>query len=399
MMDSKKIYKQLLVTLLIILSFFSLSCSDILGVDPKPVNVEREIVFQITLKDNSGFMQTLFGNDGVRGAEVSLKSNLLGTEYNLISDSNGVVKINGIISDQYIVTATRQMTGDEMLIVSGTGATNVKLVNKLNRIIELSAASSRSIELGMEIVIGGSPLIISEIYACGPQGSGLYYHDKYVEIYNQSDSVLYLDKMMIAIVYTNSNTGLQYRDDPEFIHSKSIWIFPGTGNDYPILPGQFVVCTEDAIDHRINAPNSVDLSNADFEFYKDDAPDVDNPAIPNMIRIYQTSGNDWLIGGETGALVLATFPADSLKPFDDQFLLPYTSVLDGVEYKSDPTRLDKKILNEGIDAGSTGGIQFYTGKSMERIIISDTERKILKDENNSSVDFMIIDAPTPGRYH
>jgi len=337
MMDSKKIYKQLLVTLLIILSFFSLSCSDILGVDPKPVNVEREIVFQITLKDNSGFMQTLFGNDGVRGAEVSLKSNLLGTEYNLISDSNGVVKINGIISDQYIVTATRQMTGDEMLIVSGTGATNVKLVNKLNRIIELSAASSRSIELGMEIVIGGSPLIISEIYACGPQGSGLYYHDKYVEIYNQSDSVLYLDKMMIAIVYTNSNTGLQYRDDPEFIHSKSIWIFPGTGNDYPILPGQFVVCTEDAIDHRINAPNSVDLSNADFEFYKDDAPDVDNPAIPNMIRIYQTSGNDWLIGGETGALVLATFPADSLKPFDDQFLLPYTSVLDGVEYKSDPT--------------------------------------------------------------
>jgi len=399
MMDSKKIYKQLLVTLLIILSFFSLSCSDILGVDPKPVNVEREIVFQITLKDNSGFMQTLFGNDGVRGAEVSLKSNLLGTEYNLISDSNGVVKINGIISDQYIVTATRQMTGDEMLIVSGTGATNVKLVNKLNRIIELSAASSRSIELGMEIVIGGSPLIISEIYACGPQGSGLYYHDKYVEIYNQSDSVLYLDKMMIAIVYTNSNTGLQYRDDPEFIHSKSIWIFPGTGNDYPILPGQFVVCTEDAIDHRINAPNSVDLSNADFEFYKDDAPDVDNPAIPNMIRIYQTSGNDWLIGGETGALVLATFPADSLKPFDDQFLLPYTSVLDGVEYKSDPTRLDKKILNEGIDAGCTGGIQFYTGKSMERIIISDTERKILKDENNSSVDFMIIDAPTPGRYH
>ena len=399
MMDSKKIYKQLLVTLLIILSFFSLSCSDILGVDPKPVNVEREIVFQITLKDNSGFMQTLFGNDGVRGAEVSLKSNLLGTEYNLISDSNGVVKINGIISDQYIVTATRQMTGDEMLIVSGTGATNVKLVNKLNRIIELSAASSRSIELGMEIVIGGSPLIISEIYACGPQGSGLYYHDKYVEIYNQSDSVLYLDKMMIAIVYTNSNTGVQYRDDPEYIHSKSIWIFPGTGKDYPIQPGQFVVCTEDAIDHRINAPNSVDLSNADFEFYKDDAPDVDNPAIPNMIRIYQTSGNDWLIGGETGALVLATFPADSLKPFDDQFLLPYTSLLDGVEYKSDPTRLDKKILNEGIDAGCTGGIQFYTGKSMERIIISDTERKILKDENNSSVDFMIIDAPTPGRYH
>lgn len=399
MMNTKNINKVYQLSFALILSVLSISCSNILGVDPKPAKTERAIDFQITLKDNSGFMQTLFGSDRVRGAEVTLKSNLLGNEYYLISDSNGVIKINGIISDKYIITATRKMTNGEMQIISGTNATNVKLVNKKDRIINLDSASPANIELEMEIVVGGSPLIISEIYACGPQGSGLYYHDKYVEVFNQSDSVLYLDNMMIAIVYTNSNTGLQYRDDPEYIHSKNIWIFPGTGKDYPIQPGQFVVCAEDAIDHRINAPNSVDLSHADFEFYKDDAPDIDNPAIPNMIRIYQTSGNDWLIGGETGALILANFPADSLKPFDDQFLIPYTAVLDGVEYKADPTKLDKKILNEGIDAGSTGGIQFYTGKSMERILISDVEGKILKDENNSSVDFLIINAPTPGRFH
>lgn len=399
MMNTKNINKVYQLSFALILSVLSLSCSNILGVDPKPAKTERAIDFQITLKDNSGFMQTLFGSDRVRGAEVTLKSNLLGNEYYLISDSNGVIKINGIISDKYIITATRKMTNGEMQIISGTNATNVKLVNKKDRIINLDSASPANIELEMEIVVGGSPLIISEIYASGPQGSGLYYHDKYVEVFNQSDSVLYLDNMMIAVVYTNSNTGLQYRDDPEYIHSKNIWIFPGTGKDYPIQPGQFVVCAEDAIDHRINAPNSVDLSHADFEFYKDDAPDIDNPAIPNMIRIYQTSGNDWLIGGETGALILANFPADSLKPFDDQFLIPYTAVLDGVEYKADPTKLDKKILNEGIDAGSTGGIQFYTGKSMERILISDVEGKILKDENNSSVDFLIINAPTPGRFH
>lgn len=374
-------------------------CSNILGTDPKPDKTEREINFQITLKDNSGFMVALFSNNGVRGAQINLKSNALGTEYNLISDSNGVIRFNGIISDKYIVTATRKMMSEEMQIISGTGATNIKLVNKKNRIIELNASSPVNIELEMDLVIGGSPLVMSEIYASGPQGSGLYYHDKYVEVFNQSDSILYLDKMMIAVVYTNSNTGLQYRDDPEFVHSKSIWIFPGTGKDYPIQPGQFVLCAEDAIDHRLNAPNSVDLSHADFEFYKDDAPDIDNPAIPNMIKIYQTSGNDWLIGGETGALILANFSADSLLPFDDQFLIPYRTVFDGVEYKADPTKLDKKILNEGIDAGSTGGIQFYTGKSMERILISDNGRKVLKDENNSSVDFMIIIAPSPGRYH
>lgn len=388
---------QVFVTLMLSTIFFS--CSNILGVDPKPEKIEREIGFQISLKDNSTFMQTLFGSGNVRGARVNLKSNTLGTEYNYISDSLGAIKFTGIISDKYIITATRQMTDAEMQVISGTNATNVKLINKKNRILDLNAASPANIELMMDVVIGGSPLIMSEIYASGPQGAGLYYHDKYVEVFNQSDSVLYLDKMMIAVVYTNSNTGLHYRDDPEYIHSKSIWIFPGNGKDFPILPGQFVVCAEDAIDHRINAPNSVDLSHADFEFYKDDAPDVDNPAIPNMIKIYQSSGNDWLIGGETGALVLANFSADSLLPFDDQFLIPYRTVLDGVEYKADPTKLDKKILNEGIDAGCTGGIQFYTGKSMERMLISDTDRKILKDENNSSVDFMIINAPTPGRYH
>ncbi|MDP3150108.1 MAG: DUF4876 domain-containing protein [Ignavibacteria bacterium] len=387
------------IMLQISMSVLLAGCSNILGTDPKPDKTEREINFQITLKDNSGFMVALFSNNGVRGAQINLKSNALGTEYNLISDSNGVIRFNGIISDKYIVTATRKMMSEEMQIISGTGATNIKLVNKKNRIIELNASSPVNIELEMDLVIGGSPLVMSEIYASGPQGSGLYYHDKYVEVFNQSDSILYLDKMMIAVVYTNSNTGLQYRDDPEFVHSKSIWIFPGTGKDYPIQPGQFVLCAEDAIDHRLNAPNSVDLSHADFEFYKDDAPDIDNPAIPNMIKIYQTSGNDWLIGGETGALILANFSADSLLPFDDQFLIPYRTVFDGVEYKADPTKLDKKILNEGIDAGSTGGIQFYTGKSMERILISDNGRKVLKDENNSSVDFMIIIAPSPGRYH
>jgi len=375
------------------------SCSDFLSTESKPEKVERNITFSLVLKDNSGFMETLYGNSRVRGAEVTLKSNLLGTEYTLFSDSNGVVSISGILSDKYLVTANRFMTPEEMLVISGSDASNVKLTNKNERIIELNAAISEPLEVNMEVVIGSSPLIISEIYGSGPEGSGLYYHDKYVEIFNQSDSVQYLDNLMIAVVYASSYLGLNYRDDPTYVHSKSIWIFPGSGQDFPIQPGEFVVCAEDAIDHRINAPNSVDLSNSKFEFYKDDAPDVDNPAVPNMIRIYQPSGNDWLIGGEKGSLIIARFSSDSLIAFDDQFLIPYRTILDGVEYLDDPTKLDTKILNQSIDAGATGGIQFYTGKSMERILISDAGRKILKDENNSSVDFVIIERPTPQTFH
>jgi hypothetical protein len=393
-------YKIVLVASLL-LSFLSIKCSDILGVDTKPEVTEREVNFQLVLKDNSGLMNSIYGNDFVRYATVTLKSNLLGEEYTFESDSNGVINVNKVISDVYLVTANRIITPDEMVIASGTAASNVKLTNKNKRIIELNASNNNPIVVEMEMIVGSSPLIISEIYASGPQGSGLYYHDKYVEIFNQTDSVLYLDGLVIAVVYYSGYLGLNFVDDPAYIHSKSIWSFPGNGTDYPIQPGQFILCAQDAIDHRINAPNSVDLSHANFEFYKDDAPDVDNPAIPNMVRIYQEAGNDWLIAGERGALVLARFPADSvlLLNYDDHFLIPYTAVLDGVEYLDDPTRLDKKILNQGIDAGATGSIQFYTGKSMERLLISDQGRKILKDENNSSVDFKVLNTPSPGRYH
>lgn len=390
----------LVISIILGISAFIINgCSTILGVDPKPEVTEREVSFNILLKDKSGLMNSIYGTDVVKNATVTIKSNLLGNEYTYQSDSNGIINVSGVISDIYLITANRLMTPDEMMIASGTSASNVKLTNKSKRIVEFNAGSNEPIIIDMEMIVGTSPLIISEIYASGPPGSGLYYHDKYVEIFNQTDSVLYLDSLVIAVVYYSGYLGLNYVDDPEYIHSKSIWIFPGNGTDYPIQPGQFILCAQDAIDHRINAPYSVDLSHADFEFYKDDAPDVDNPAIPNMIRIFQDSGNDWLIAGERGGLVLAKFQVDSLIPYNDQFLIPYTAVLDGVEYLDDPTRLDKKILNQGIDAGATGGIQFYTGKSMERLLISDNGRKILKDENNSSVDFKVLNTPSPGRYH
>ena len=103
----------------------------------------------------------------------------------------------------------------------------------------------------------------------------------------------------------------------------------------------------------------------------------------------------WLIGGEKDALVIAKIPIDSLGTRDGRLLIPYTHILDGVEYLDDPSRLRDKTLNPQIDAGSTGGIEFYTGKAMERIMISSDGRNVLKDDNNSALDFVIINHPTP----
>lgn len=364
-----------------------------------PAVAERQTTFTLQIKDKSNFMTALFGTDNVRSANVFLQSPALGNTYRFTADSNGIVSAAGLLSGKYLLSVERIMSESEMESISGTSASGYKLVNKEVRNIELIAGDNTPILIRLDVQAGVTPLVISEIYACGPPGAGLYYHDKYLEVYNQSDSVIYLDGIIVAVIYSSSYLGLNYRDDPLYVHSKSIWMFPGSGNEYPIQPGEFFVCAEDAIDHRINASSSVDLSASAFEFYKDDAPDIDNPGIPNMIRIYQDSGNDWLIGGEKGALAIAKFPADSLIPYNDEFLIPYSAVLDAVEYMKDPTRLDLKTVNPGLDAGSAGGIQFYTGKSMERKKVTSTPRIILRDENNSSFDFEIIPGPTPGGHH
>ncbi len=378
--------------------FLLVGCDTILNLDQKPGAVERETTFKILLKDNTGNMQKIYGDSSVGNASIVLKSNTLGLEYKLISDENGEILINNITSDQYIISALRLMSEDEMEVLTGQKLDFYKLVNSSSGVVDLRADNHENIEIAMDKLYLESALVISEIYACGPPGSGLYYHDKYIEIYNQSDSVAYLDGLLIAVVYASEYLGLNYVDDPEFVHSKSIWKFPGTGKDYPINPGQYRVSAEDAIDHRINAPNSVDLSNVSFEFYKDDAPDIDNPEIPNMIKIYQSAGNDWLIGGKRNAIVLAQMDQDSLVWFDEQLLIPYKNILDGVEYLDDVTHLNEKTLNPRIDAGTTGGIQFYTGKTMERILIERNGKSMLKDDNNSSLDFKVYPHPSP-EYH
>lgn len=389
--------KRLLILTLLFLVFNS--CTELVNFENKPIVFERSQVFRIRLIDDSGYMRSLYGNDYVRDADVYLKSNLLGIEVRAKSDSNGVVEIFGLISDRYMIQASRTMKPEEMELITGLRISNHKLANTKTKIIELRADLKDTITIPMDVVVGGSPIVISEIYACGAPGAGLYWHDKYMEVYNQTDSVVYLDGIIVAVVYASSYLGQNYVDDPEYVHSKNVWMFPGNGTDYPLQPGEFAVCATDAIDHRINAPQSVDLSKVKFEFYKDDAPDIDNPDVPNMIRIYQPSGFDWLIGGEQGAIVIAKMPLDSLKWFGDQLLIPYRFVLDGVEYLKDPTKLENKILNHSIDGGGTGGIQFYTGKSMERIALNVEGRMVLKDDNNSSVDFVVIPKPTPEYHH
>jgi hypothetical protein len=66
-------------------------------------------------------------------------------------------------------------------------------------------------------------------------------------------------------------------------------------------------------------------------------------------------------------------------------------VVDGVEYLWEVGTF-QPILNDVIDSGCVVGLERWTGYSIERINPG-------YDTNNSSVDFVILNRPTPGSQH
>ena len=58
--------------------------------------------------------------------------------------------------------------------------------------------------------------------------------------------------------------------------ARAIIKIPGTGNTYPVQPGESIIIAEDAINHKEFNPLSIDLSKANFQYLKG-RNDIDNP--------------------------------------------------------------------------------------------------------------------------
>ena len=361
------------------------------GCERMPSANEGASTVSFVVQDASSYMQALYGSNSVRGAVVTLRSVNYGKEYTASTDTGGVAKFAEIPSDIYSISVIRYLSATEVQQVTNVSMER-KLAGAMGSLVLRADQSAEGIPVTVDLV-PLSDIIISEMYNTGPTGSGLYFHDRFMELFNVSDSVQYLDGIVVANVRKGFITS-------DFIHTQQIWKFPGTGKDYPIRPHEFKVLAEDAIDHRVNAPTSIDLSHADFEFVVTRSGDVDNPAVTNMIMIYQPFGFDWTPAGEGDAYVLCRVPnTDSLKYEADDLLVPKSTVFEGIEYLKDPTRLDLKKLDPKIDAGATGGALFYTGYSLERKLRLTESGWTLQDNNNSSLDFEKITPPAPGYHH
>jgi len=249
----------------------------------------------VTVSGEDQVLADLIGSTGgvLRDAEVVVER-VGSTEgpQTATTDAAGSVEFEELLAGDYSISVIRVLTPEEVAQFPSEDAD----VNAFGggRRADVSAPSA---EVTLEAVAGrrGS-LVISELYVAYVQGtSGSYFTGDFIELYNNSDTTIYLAGKVIflGIVWLQdfqNERGCpemeKWREDPDGIWTRWVYAFPRTGNVY-LDPGEAVVVATDAIDHTAFYPQLLDLSDADFEFMG--PSDVDNPRVPNMI----TQGDHW----------------------------------------------------------------------------------------------------------
>lgn len=230
--------------------------------------------------------------DGVLpGAEVTIeRSGADASEQTGVTDASGQVRFDDLLEGIWSISFVRLLTPEETAQFDSADAD----VNAFGGATAVTLSPP-----GMDVSVGATAgrrgsLVISEIslpIARLPSGED-YRAGQWLELYNNSDTTIYLDGKVIvrAITFVRDyEPGLDCESHARWqLDAEGIWTnrwveeFPGTGQTYPLEPGEYAVVAINGADLTEIHPGLQDLSDADFEFI---GPiDVDNPSVPNMIR-------------------------------------------------------------------------------------------------------------------
>ncbi len=168
-----------------------------------------------------------------------------------------------------------------------TGTTDTKIAGVQAGMVVSGSQISKTIDLALKA--GGGDLIIEEIFFTGtktPEGE-MYFGDQYFKITNNTDEVLYADGLLV--IQSSFMTNEKYDYTPNIMATTfsagAIIKIPGTGTTYPVQPGTSIIIAESAINHKEFNPLSIDLSKANFQIFKEDSDDIDNPNVPKVINL------------------------------------------------------------------------------------------------------------------
>lgn len=269
----------------------------------------------------------------------------------------------------------------------------------------------------------GGTLVFSEIYAAGSPNAtatgGL--RDSYFRIYNNTSETIYADGLgIVESTFVNSRTNafkiLTPANDRQVNFTVgTVWVIPGSGTDVPILPGQSIKIADQAIDWGAQVAGALDHTDADFEWYDDNAMDTDNPSVPNLEKWYCYSNTIWIMSNQCNrSYALVRFPegtsaesylADWHGAFDyisiigtqmtnnNAYLIPNSWIVDGVNLGNSESYVYGALGNSvDISFASISDIdkdanRFGRVFRRKTATVDADGVALLKDTNDSAADF------------
>lgn len=354
------------------------------------------------------------------GAEVTIRrSGADPSEATGVTDALGRVVFEDLLEGIWSISFVRVLTPEETAQFDSADAD----VNAFGGATAVTLAPpALDVALGATAGRRGS-LVISELHVplpLLPNGATSYQYGHYVELYSNADSVIPLAGKVLSIGLIQVFDGpsplscdemLKWREDPEGIWTwRWIWGFPpGAGS---VEPGETVLVAVDAIDHREFVAGLQDLSHADFEFLGPN--DVDNPAVPNLVRL----GRPWgggipelghgpRLGLASSTLVLAdqidVGARDDLPVNDpEHWRIPGERILDVITaIGTQPPALApycQHLVHPKFDAQDVAAIDIEALNSIKRKVLATLPdgRRILQRTKTSARDFS-AGVPTPDR--
>lgn len=350
---------------------------------------------------------------GKNGYTVILTNIATGRKLTDTTDTTGVLNLT---AEEGVYNVT--VTGQKSLITivsSGTSQQSFTQEVEIRGLLEKSLVKGEQVALNvtMQMPQKGNGFVIQEVYYTGSTtpANGNYYHDQYIEIFNNTDSVLYADGLSVAESnHLNTSAISEYGNFPNDLIVGAIYTIPGDSTSYPVQPGKSVVIASLGINHKTaNANSPIDLAKADFEWY-DAGKDVDVPEVPNMIRNFCYSNTIWVLHTR-GAHAYAIFKAPGnytdfvtqntvsiLTASGSSVLrvkIPNSLILDAVDLGLGGI-IGSKSLSSAIDVSFSYCDASYNGKSVRRKVLKwENGRAILQDTNNSAKDFIPNATPKP----
>jgi hypothetical protein len=321
------------------------------------------------------------------------------------------VLINDLEEGTYNITISGHL---DFTLNNVAGQKDFEITSENVKISETSAA----VQMVVSTFTAQGGFVISEIFFTGTstaEGKS-YSGDQYIRITNNSDVTLYADS--IAVLESAFLTTQKQEYTPDIMSTdfsvQACYMIPGTGKSVPVEPGASLTLAVNAINHTAEQPNSIDLSQADFEFYDESSnanfTDPDGKA-PNLDKwycytatIYQfhsrgfnsmaiakmkTTKEDWLANNVYDAKYLFVF-GDFSREMTKKgiYKVPNSWILDGVNLSVESVR-EWNVLDASIDAGWTycGKVDKDETRFNKAVIRKQDANGKYVDTNNSTNDF------------